>query len=72
MRIPEEDIAHPDCQGPQGHTCHRPSGRSCIECGRPAGTLWGPYWCPDCDEERLNRCTRNLLEALGELTEETA
>lgn len=47
--------AHPKCN--DGHVCQRPSGRRCYEqpCDEPAGTLWGPYWCPDHDRERLNR-----------------
>ena len=26
----------------------------------PAGTPWGPYWCPACDVERLDRITAQL------------
>lgn len=41
--------AHPNCT--EGHTCQVPSGRPCVErgCTEPAGTLWGPLWCPDHD-----------------------
>ena len=55
-------MAHPNCSGPAGHVCQRPSGRECIEptCREPAGTLWGPLWCPACDKERLERITRSL------------
>lgn len=40
----------------------RPSGRECIEpgCGNTAGTLWGPLWCPDCDQARLDRVAEDL------------
>jgi|GEM_PF-6021104 len=55
--------AHPDCWTGTGyvHACHTPSGRKCVEgCGRDAGTPWGPYWCPECDVERLERIARQL------------
>lgn len=51
---------HPNCWGPGGHICQRPSGRSCIDCGAPAGTLWGSYWCPDCDVKRLSKIGKAL------------
>jgi hypothetical protein len=47
--------SHPNCWGPDGHVCQQPSGRDCIDCGQAAGTLWGPYWCPDCDVKRLDK-----------------
>ena len=55
-------MSHPNCHGPEGHVCQQPSGRACEEgpCPEPAGTLWGPLWCPAHDEERLDRITRNL------------
>ena len=58
--------SHPECwQGDHyEHSCHEPSGRSCVECGAPAGTPWGPYFCPECDVVRLDRIEANLL-ALG-------
>ena len=54
--------AHPNCT--EGHVCEKPSGRPCFEegCLQPAGTLWGPYWCPDHDRERLERISRSLDE----------
>ena len=57
--------SHPNCvhgdiyvHGP----CLKPSGRECIEdgCTDPAGTLWGPLWCPMHDVERLDRIEQNL------------
>lgn len=50
-------ISHPNCQTPAGHVCQQPTGKPCIEpgCNGPAGTLWGPLWCPPCDQERLDR-----------------
>lgn len=45
------------------HQCQRPSGRRCINCGEPAGTLWGPIWCPPCDVIRLDSVSASL-EAL--------
>lgn len=56
--------SHPDCwkDGKRHHTCQKPSGRQCIErgCTNPAGTLWGPHWCPDCDVKRLDRISEGL------------
>jgi hypothetical protein len=52
------------------HICREPSGRVCIEkgCEEPAGTGWGPYWCPDHDVERLDNISaglRDIASALG-------
>lgn len=54
--------SHPNCDS--GHVCHDPSGRVCIEsgCDKPAGTFWGPLWCPEHDRERLDRIGRQLAE----------
>jgi hypothetical protein len=56
------DQSHPKCQTERGHICQKPSGKHCYEmpCPEPAGTLWGPYWCPKHDQERLERITRAL------------
>ncbi len=52
--------SHPRCV-PE-HVCHEPSGRICIEpgCDRPAGTWWGPYWCPVHDKKRLDGISSSL------------
>lgn len=57
-------MSHPNCSS--GHVCQKPSGRACIEteCGEAAGTLWGPYWCPEHDRERLDRITASLESIL--------
>jgi hypothetical protein len=54
--------SHPNCHGPQGHVCQVPSGRACIEqgCAEAAGTKWGPLWCPEHDQERLDRISASL------------
>lgn len=51
------------------HLCHKPSGWTCVEhgCEQPAGTYWGPYWCPDHDVERLDRIGAGLADILGAL-----
>ena len=59
--------SHPKCWGPDGHMCQQPSGRDCIDCGKPAGTLWGPYWCPDCDVKRLDKISANLDSILADM-----
>lgn len=53
-------MSHPKCA--DRHVCQKPSGRSCIEvgCSEPAGTLWGPLWCPEHDRQRLDRITDQL------------
>lgn len=58
-------MSHPDCI--DGHVCQVPSGKACIEpgCALPAGTRWGPYWCPDHDRERLDRITASLTALDG-------
>ena len=55
-------MSHPKCHPEDGHVCARPSGRTCVEpgCGKPAGTLWGPMWCPECDEKRLDHVSGQL------------
>jgi hypothetical protein len=60
-------VSHPRCT--DGHICQQPSGRACDVrgCQEPAGTLWGPYWCPDHDKQRLERITANLESALADL-----
>ena len=57
--------AHPKCG--DGHVCQTPSGRACVErgCDEPAGTLWGPMWCPEHDRERLDRVSVQF-EALAD------
>lgn len=62
--------SHPKCHGPSGHVCRKPSGRFCLDCGNPAGTLWGPYWCPDCDAVRLDRITASLKSIKAEADQE--
>lgn len=62
-------MSHPNCHGPEGHVCAKPSGRACYEqpCPEPAGTLWGPYWCPAHDEERLDGISRNLEDIKADM-----
>lgn len=66
--------SHPGCSEATGHVCHQPSGLRCVEpgCEQPAGTRWGPHWCPDHDAERLDRISASLVAlARPRLTEET-
>lgn len=64
MTVDESVPAHPKCHGAAGHVCQEPSGRTCIEqgCNEPAGTWWGPLWCPGHDQERLDRIDRSLAD----------
>ena len=69
-RLTQPGTAHPQCREAGGHVCHQPSGRTCIEdCDQPAGTWWGPHWCPDHDVERIDRISASLA-ALTRRTEE--
>jgi hypothetical protein len=48
----------------------RVKGSTCIEdgCTSEAGTLWGKYWCPRHNAERLDRISsqfENLLKGRG-------
>ena len=47
------------------HVCRKPSGRMCVDCRRPAGTDWGPMWCPDCDVKRLDRVGAQMESLLA-------
>lgn len=56
--------SHQRCIDAGKHICQVPSGQACIEpgCDRVAGTLWGPLWCPEHDQERLDRVSRQMRE----------
>jgi hypothetical protein len=58
---------HPHCWTGDGyvHNCHKPSGRTCLDCDQPAGTPWGPMWCPECDVKRLDRISKSLKNLFG-------
>lgn len=63
-----ETIPHPACWNGVGYDhvdCLRPSGRTCVECDQPAGTLWGPYFCPACDVARLRTINAGLADILA-------
>ena len=68
----ENDHSHPNCERTATgilHVCQEPSGQPCVEdgCDKPAGTWWGPLWCPDHDVERLDRISRNLKSMVASL-----
>lgn len=65
-------MSHPNCG--DGHVCQRPSGRTCYErgCNEPAGTIWGPHWCPDHDRERLDSISAGMADVLATLGREGA
>ena len=43
--------------------------KKCIEkgCIEPAGTPWGPYFCADHDDQRINRISKSLAAIAREL-----
>lgn len=64
-------MSHSQCVRPDGHVCQKPSGHACIEhgCESPAGTLWGPNWCPEHDAERLDRISAGMDEIARRLNQ---
>lgn len=64
---------HIHCKETGHHICEGPNGSTCLECNKPAGTIYGPYWCPDHDSQRIHnllndlRTIRNGLEEKGQL-----
>lgn len=60
--------AHQQCVDAGEHVCLEPSGRNCVEpgCSEPAGTWWGPLWCPRHDKERIDRISNSLEQMFGE------
>lgn len=40
-----------------------------MDCGKPAGTPWGPYFCAECDDKRMERIDRGFAE-IGKSFEE--
>lgn len=29
-------------------------------CDKKPGTAWGPYWCPDCDKQRMAHLSKQM------------
>jgi hypothetical protein len=52
------------------HICQEPSGHLCGEqpCDQPAGTSWGPFFCPEHDVVRLARVSAGFAELKASLT----
>ena len=65
--------SHARCNRPDGHVCQQPSGRTCYEqgCEKPAGTTWGPLWCPEHDADRIDRVSRQMQAITAELDRRT-
>jgi len=63
--------SHPNCNSKAGHVCQDLTGKTCWTdgCEEPAGTLWGPYWCPDHDAERLDRISAGMRSILEEFND---
>jgi hypothetical protein len=65
--MPADD---PNYEGnsPKYHT-----GKLCIEgCGRPAGTVWSPYWCQQCNAQRLRRISKGFEDCLKQFEKESS
>jgi hypothetical protein len=56
--------SHQQCIDAGEHVCQMPSGRTCIEdgCEKAAGTRWGPLWCAEHDQERMDRISGQMAE----------
>lgn len=63
---PYKDPDHP------GNSAKYHTGKPCCEpgCDRPAGTLWSPYWCFECNVERIERINGQIAEILAKRGEE--
>ncbi len=63
--------SHELCRQEGHHICQELSGRVCDEpgCEQAAGTWWGPYWCPEHDQERLDRISAQLKALIEEWPE---
>jgi len=45
------------------------TGKKCIEgCGKPAGTLWSPHWCFECNVKRINRINEQFEQLISAST----
>jgi hypothetical protein len=38
-----------------GNSAKFRTGKTCIDCDQPAGTLWSPLWCVECNIKRIDR-----------------
>lgn len=58
-----EDPSDP-LNGQEHHT-----GKKCIEldCDKPAGTGWSPFWCQACNASRMKRISSTLEHELARL-----
>jgi len=65
--------AHGQCMEAGEHICQKPSGKRCDSqpCEEPAGTWWGPFWCPAHDKERLDRISISFETLLRQMESET-
>lgn len=43
-----------------GNGAHYHTGKKCVDCDRPAGTAWSPYWCHPCNVRRIDRINASL------------
>ena len=53
----------------EGNSAEHHTGKPCIEknCNKPAGTLWSPLWCFECNVERMDRINASLERMVGQL-----
>jgi len=58
----------------EGNSAKHHTGKICIEpgCNNPAGTAWSPYWCVDCNIERINLVTKQMEDLLNNMRKTTA
>lgn len=46
----------------EGNSAKYLTGKRCIECGKPAGTKWGKFWCFDCNVKRIKRIDKQFSD----------
>lgn len=61
-----QDETHPG-NGPKYHT-----GKPCLTpgCKNPAGTMWGKYWCFECNVTRMDRISDGFCACREKLDRE--
>jgi len=51
----------------EGNSQKYHTGKTCIVagCNKPAGTLWSPFWCFECNVRRIDRINKQFERAIS-------